>query len=346
MADAAHVNAAAVAALLEELAVAVMSADAADEAAVARLAALLDALAGTGHPAVAAAAGAASAIREASFDVRQLAAALDAASEVVAAMQEAVARGGAATRAPAPDPSDPGALRLPEWGDERTLKDFLAAQQGSLEELEQAILGMEGGDPERRAAFKRRLHTTKGEAGVLGLEDLERVCHATEDFLEAHGVSAEITDRLLRVRDWMAKALDAYARMRLPEPRAAGVIGEVLVGPSAASSAIADEVVHPERSDATASRSRRAPSPSSSSSSSSIPIPTPASTPSTPPEPSEPGKVVRDAETVGLFGEFLGESNEGLNRVDQILMNVERDGVDGDTVNSLFRVFHVHQDLV
>ncbi|HEX7488224.1 MAG TPA: chemotaxis protein CheA, partial [Anaeromyxobacteraceae bacterium] len=52
------------------------------------------------------------------------------------------------------------------------------------------------------------------------------------------------------------------------------------------------------------------------------------------------GKVERDAETVSLFGEFLSESGEGLNRVDQILMNVERDGIDSDSVNSLFRVFH------
>jgi len=60
----------------------------------------------------------------------------------------------------------------------------------------------------------------------------------------------------------------------------------------------------------------------------------------TPAAPDDLDRVSRDAETVSLFGEFLGESNEGLNRVDQILMNVERDGLNGDTVNSLFRVFH------
>jgi two-component system chemotaxis sensor kinase CheA len=328
MADEAQRNAATAAALLEELAAAVMSADATDEAAVARLVALLDALAGTGHPAVAAAAGAACAVRDAMVDVRQLAAALDAASEAVAGMQEAIARGGAAV-APRADTaaSDPGALRLPEWGDERTLKDFVAAQQGSLEELEQAILGMEGGDPERRAAFKRRLHTTKGEAGVLGLDDLEKVCHATEDFLEAHGVSAEITDRLLRVRDWMARALEAYARMRLPEPRAEGLIAEVLVDGGAPSST----ATSPPSATPTASARSPRPSPPLGGGEGDLATPSAAA---------DSGKVVRDAETVGVFGEFLGESNEGLNRVDQILMNVERDGVDGDTVNSLFRVFH------
>ncbi|HET7753834.1 MAG TPA: chemotaxis protein CheA [Anaeromyxobacteraceae bacterium] len=51
-------------------------------------------------------------------------------------------------------------------------------------------------------------------------------------------------------------------------------------------------------------------------------------------------RVERDDETVGLFGEFLSESAEGLTQVDQTLMNVERDGAAPETVNSLFRVFH------
>jgi two-component system, chemotaxis family, sensor kinase CheA len=294
-------NATAAAGLLEELAPAVMSTDAADAGAVQQLLALLDALAATAHPSVAAARDVARAIRDASADVGRLAEALDRASEAVGTMQEAVARG-ARPASPAAAGDDPDAYHPPEWGDEKTLKGFLAAQTGSLEELEQAILGMEGGDLENRAAFKRRLHTLKGESGVLGLDDLEEVCHATEDFLEAHGVCAEIADRLLRVRDWMGKAMDSYARMRLPEPRGARFVEEVLLSTSAETS-----------------------------------TPTPTSTPAA---AEQDNKVLRDAETVGLFGDFLGESSEGLNRVDQILMNVERDGVDGDSVNSLFRVFH------
>src|SRR6266568_2776582 len=261
--------------VLEELAAAVMSADAADEEAVGRLLALLDELAATGH----------------------------------------------AVSAAAAVPAAPGAFVLPEWGDEKTLREFLAAQRGSLDELEEEALAMESGDPEKRAAFKRRLHTMKGEAGVLGLDDLERACHGTEDFLERRGVSAEVTDTLLKVLDWMAKAGEAYGRMRLPEPGAEELIVSLLATAKATSTATSTaepstlSVAAPE-----ATRSRRA----------ATPTPTSTST----------GKVERDAETVSLFGEFLSESGEGLNRVDQILMNVERDGVDGDSVNSLFRVFH------
>ncbi|MFL5271872.1 MAG: chemotaxis protein CheA [Anaeromyxobacteraceae bacterium] len=296
----------AVPAILEEVAAAVMGADAADGRAVAALLGLLDELAAS-PAAPGSAVEAAAAIRAASADVRALAAALDAASEAVARMQDEVARGPAAAAPPPTAASaDSDAFVLSEFCDEKTLKDFLAAQKTGLEELEGLILGMEGGDPEARAAFKRRLHTLKGEAGVLGLEDIEHLCHATEDFLEAHGASADITDRLLRVRDWLARAIDGYAAMQKPTPRGEAFAQEVLL--------------------------RMAPAPTATA--------TVAATAAAIPTAGGDEKVHRDAETVGVFGEFLGESGEGLNRVDQILMNVERDGVDGDTVNSLFRVFH------
>jgi two-component system chemotaxis sensor kinase CheA len=53
-----------------------------------------------------------------------------------------------------------------------------------------------------------------------------------------------------------------------------------------------------------------------------------------------PQRVTRDEETVGLIGEFLSESEEGLGRADQILMNVEHGGASAEAVNGLFRVFH------
>jgi two-component system chemotaxis sensor kinase CheA len=53
-----------------------------------------------------------------------------------------------------------------------------------------------------------------------------------------------------------------------------------------------------------------------------------------------PERVTRDEDTVGLIGEFLSESEEGLGRADQILMNVEPGGASAEAVNGLFRVFH------
>ena len=340
--------------VLEDLAGAVMGTDAADEAGVARLIAIFDELAAAGDPACAtAAAETAARVRAASADVRALGAALDAASEEVARMQEALAKAARAQPTPAPMPegasADPGALVLPDWGDEKVLREFLAAQRGSLEELEEEILAMEGGDAERRGAFRRRLHTMKGEAGVLGLDDMERICHATEDFIETCGCSAEVTDRLLKVRDWMAKAVDAYARMRLPEPRAAEFVARVLTATSTPSEKPfslspsrgegwgegAGSLHAAQKAGATAIAAPAMASAPISTSPAATSLPAPSSTAAAGLQ-----QVSRDAEMVSLFGEFLSESAEGLNRVDHILMNVERDGVNGDSVNSLFRVFH------
>ena len=53
-----------------------------------------------------------------------------------------------------------------------------------------------------------------------------------------------------------------------------------------------------------------------------------------------PERVTRDEDTVGLIGEFLSESEEGLGRADQILMHAEHEGASAEAVNGLFRVFH------
>ncbi|MBI5067672.1 MAG: chemotaxis protein CheW [Deltaproteobacteria bacterium] len=255
-------------------------------------------------------------------DAAALGAVLDQVSEATARMQDAVARTSlqpVAPRAPAAAPARASAapaggraLLLPEWGDLKTLQEFIGGQRTALEEIEASILAMEKGDASERAAFKRKLHTLKGEAGVLGLTDMEKVAHALEDLVEKAPASPELVDRLLKVRDWMTRTIDAYARMQLPEQD----------GPSAIAAWIA---------------------PPLSAVAAPVPAPTATAT-STPTEtaaPAEEGeRVERDAETVGLFGEFLSESADGIGRVDEILMNVEQDGATPDSVNSLFRVFH------
>ena len=351
--------------VLEELAAAVMSADASDQSAVKLLLGLLDELAAAGPSYAERATEVAARIRSALADVRALGAALDAASEAVAEMQESASR---APREPQAEQADPGAFVLPEWGDEKTLRDFLGGQKANLDELEAIILEMESGAPEPRASFKRRLHTLKGEAGVLGLEDMEAVCHSTEDFLEAGATGPEQTDRLLKVSDWMARAVESYALMRKPEPSAEAFVGEVLapkvevVGgetetetETTNSAATAIETVSltpavsPSPKPVAAPVAQNGPpaAPAAAPSAQNGPRASPAFTsgapPPRPPSPTATDgdeKVVRDAEIVSLFGEFLTESAEGLNRVDKTLIDVERDGANADTVNSLFRVFH------
>jgi len=108
-----------------------------------------------------------------------------------------------------------GKLVLPPHVDEGILAEFLAQQKGVLEEFEGHVLALERGqDAEPLGAVRRILHTLKGEAGVLGLAEVERVCHETESYLEERKVPS--TDRLLAVKDWLARAMQAYGEGSLP----------------------------------------------------------------------------------------------------------------------------------
>ncbi len=220
-----------------------------------------------------------------------------------AALAEAVEALQRAERDSLAVPEEPAGLTLAAWVDPAMLQEFLGAQGSVIEEIEGAALLLERGDGSRLAEIRRRLHTMKGEAGVLGLEDLERVCHGLEDLLDSAGGSARV-DRLLQVKDWIVGALAAYAEGALPTPGADAVLAEL-----------------------TANAAKAAVEP-------------PAAGPASAGGAGAEAVVERDPETVELIGEFLQESGEGLARADQILMNIERDGLSAEMVNGLFRVFH------
>ncbi|MEE8370104.1 MAG: Hpt domain-containing protein, partial [Dehalococcoidia bacterium] len=77
-----------------------------------------------------------------------------------------------------------GGFALPANVDESILSEFLARQGGVLQEMEALVLVLESGeDDESLASFKRLVHTMKGEAALLGLGEVEQLCHATEDLL-------------------------------------------------------------------------------------------------------------------------------------------------------------------
>lgn len=58
--------------------------------------------------------------------------------------------------------------------------------------------------------LKRLFHTTKGEAGFLGLKDIEMVCHRAEDLMATENFGS-IVDILLALKDWLEATYNAYA---------------------------------------------------------------------------------------------------------------------------------------
>src|SRR3990172_5134083 len=106
--------------VLEELAAAVMSADSSDQSAVKRLLELLDELAAAGPSYAERATEVAARIRSALDDVRALGAALDAASEAVAEIEEAASRAPREPQAGQAAKADAGGVVLPGGGGEKT----------------------------------------------------------------------------------------------------------------------------------------------------------------------------------------------------------------------------------
>ena len=64
-----------------------------------------------------------------------------------------------------------------------------------------------------------------------------------------------------------------------------------------------------------------------------------------PPKSPAAAKMQRDAETIELLGDFVTESEDGLGRVDEILLEAQRAAVSDEQVNELFRVFHTIKGL-
>ena len=212
---------------------------------------------------------------------------------------------------------------LPDYVDEEVYREFISNTKYVLEDIERSALLIEKGDAGAKSDLKRKIHTLKGEAGVLALNDIEFVCHAVEDMFAEQRSPRQMADALLGVVDWIHKALDNYAEMCLPEPR-----GKIIA-----------EMLKEGKGLATMAESRQpsrfAPVPDSE------PLISEQTQEALLSEDiSESDRIIWDEETVMLVGEFLDESEEGLNNVDQILMSFDDSGVEPEKVNALFRTFH------
>lgn len=103
------------------------------------------------------------------------------------------------------------AVSLPAHVDESIFEEFLSKQECVLEEMEGLVLGLEGNlDEQKLAALKRLLHTLKGESALLGLSDVEHLCHLAEDGIAANPPIFS-SDNLLALKDWLKRAFDFYS---------------------------------------------------------------------------------------------------------------------------------------
>ncbi len=103
--------------------------------------------------------------------------------------------------------------------------EFLSLQKNTLDKMEVLILDIEKENNRAYAQgeLKRLFHTTKGEAGFLGLKDVERVCHRAEDLMDTQNFG-NIVDLLLAVKDWLDATYNIYAGSHGSAPSAEKII--------------------------------------------------------------------------------------------------------------------------
>lgn len=251
-----------------------------------------------------------------------------------------------------------GSLELPSEVDAQLFGEFLSNACLTLQDLEREIETLRQGDLEAAAAVRRRIHTFKGESGMVGLMDLEHVLHCAETYLEKQTPPWDRADRLLAVHDWVTDALAAYADLKHPV-----VASEKIVALLAADLAVDCDPLKSSDSRISGELPPELPSEavaiphSAGSCASSTPVaetgcegvrvceqvtgrdPAPAagagvataSNDETRPWP---------AEDDDLVVEFLHEVDEHLASVDQVLLDSEQSGMDSERINRLFRAFH------
>jgi two-component system chemotaxis response regulator CheY len=87
------------------------------------------------------------------------------------------------------------------------IDEYVESSASMLQELEVFTLAYEAGNnrQENAAAVRRILHKLKGEAGIVGIDDIYEFCHQAEFAVEELSED-DRSDMLLRVKDWLDSA--------------------------------------------------------------------------------------------------------------------------------------------
>ncbi|HBG26648.1 MAG TPA: hypothetical protein DDX75_06090 [Phycisphaerales bacterium] len=109
---------------------------------------------------------------------------------------------------------------LPDWHNvtipediKDMLDDYTESLNSMLDELEKNTLSYESGNrgKENTDSIKRVLHKIKGEASMVGIEEITELTHQTEFAFEELNENQR-PDMLLKYKDWVCKAIDTMAQ--------------------------------------------------------------------------------------------------------------------------------------
>ncbi len=227
--------------------------------------------------------------------------------------------------APSSPPDSSGSTRAETsapWVDDAIVAAYAEQQQSVHPEMEQLVLAFEKDhDKNSLAGLRRMIHTLKGESGVVGAMDIERVCHRFEDYLDGPP-DAIAVDVLLNTLDWIERAATTFGRGE-PVPSSDPLLALFQSRPP-------PPPPPPPPAPAPAPATAPAPAPPPAP-----PPPAPQSK-STPP-PMESSIKITD---IDLARDFTTEAQEHFDIADENLLILEKNPGNTDSVSAVFRSFH------
>lgn len=220
-----------------------------------------------------------------------------------------------------PASSDPSRLI-----DDKIMSEFLSVQAGSMLELEEQIMAAEKKKFSAKviSELKRRLHTLKGEAGMLGLAEIQEVCHETENYLE-NGPQDGKADNLLTVKDWLAQSFE-HLSGEGTQPVSFSEILTLLTSAAVGGESSFDSA-RSDLAEANAASVEQGEAASSAQEQES--------------RPQAGGRLLNIAAgDESLVVDFIQEANSHLDNADVQLLTLENDPEEKEALNSVFRSFH------
>ena len=212
-----------------------------------------------------------------------------------------------------------------EPADPELLAAWVASTEAMLPEIEHLAVRAEreGFAGDIAAEIRRRIHTLKGECGVLSLSEAQSICHELESRLDAANGDAP-TDAVLATCDWMRALTQSLARdPASPEPDPTAVRRAITAMPTPASTASGG-------SSGPAAAAAEAPTAALP------PVPLPPGDPS----PTDARVAMDLSHADENTADFALEAREHLANAENAVLALESGDTDPELVNVVFRAFH------
>ncbi len=203
--------------------------------------------------------------------------------------------------------------------DDEILKQFLQNQESALDSFEEHILEIEKGNDDAEGEIKRYLHTLKGEAGMLDFQDLQKFIHNLETLISEIDTSDKqiFVDGLLAVKDFLKQYLGLLQSGDVPPVNQEDVKRIYSLFKEEQK---VEQIVEPAQEPETEKE--------------------PAVEKEAPEEkPQAPPQIDFLGDT-SMMLDFINESKEHLQNAEVMLMNLETNPEDDESLNAIFRAFH------